>query len=169
MKARSPGLGAVLVFAVGLAVTLAPSPHVAALDVLTYIEMSEVRFVPDFVRVDFGDNVTIVVNNTDPIVHTFELDEFGLSSGQLAKDASWNATFTANRNGTFYFYCAEPGHSTPLSGGRWQAMAGRLQVGPTTEIEPDVTPIIVIGIIVMAATLGGVVYVARRAKSGQKK
>ncbi len=169
MKVGSPRLGAALAVALGLAATLAPSPYAAALDVSAYLEMSNNRFVADFLQVDFDDNVTIFVNNTDPLFHTFELDDFGLSSGRLAEGASWNATFTANRNGTFYFYCAEPGHATRLSGGRWTAMAGRLQVGPTNEIDPDVTPIIVIGIIVLAATLGGVVYVARRAKSGEKK
>jgi plastocyanin len=169
MKARSPRLGAALAVALGLAATLAPSPHAAALDVSAYLEISNIRFIPDFLRVDFDDNVTIFVNNTDLIEHTFELDEFSLSSGILSGGAKWNETFNANRNGTFYFYCAIPGHATQLSGGRWQGMAGRLQVGPTSENGPDVIPIIVIGIIVLAATLGGVVYVARRAKSGDKK
>ena len=170
MNSEPSRAGIALSVVLALLTIAASFPAAAATEVRSYIEMADVRFVSDFVQVDFGDNVTIFVNNTDPLQHTFELEEFGLSSGTLAAGAKWNATFTANRNGTFYFYCAIPGHATALSGGRWQGMAGRLQVGPTpTDGGQDVTPIVVGGLIVLAATVGGVVYAARRSKAGEKK
>src|SRR3989304_10322143 len=146
MNSEPSRAGVALSVVLALLTIAASFPASAATEGRSPIEMADFRFVSDFVQVDFGDNVTIFVNNTDPLQHTFELEEFGLSSGTLAAGAKWNATFTANRNGTFYFYCAIPGHATALTGGRGQGMGGRLPGGPTpTDGGQDVTPLVVGG------------------------
>jgi len=165
---------AVLAFVALLAFSsLSAAPPAKAKNVTFVIEMRNFTFSPDFLQVDPGDNVTIVVfnNETVDVPHTFDLDasniHLGTVSDPMRLGENRTATFTVNAEGTFYFHCAIPGHATNQGGGRWAGMAGRLQVG---EAPPpaDLTPIIVAGVVVLAMSLAAVVYVARRGKEKEK-
>lgn len=149
--------------------TLSP-PAVQAKELETVLEMRDVRFHPELILVGFGDTVTIFVfNNDSSIQHTFELDDFAISSGILAGGGRWNDTFFAEANGTFYFYCAIEGHATSLGGGRWAGMAGRLQVGETPEEPTNLIPVIIVaGVVAFVAVLGAIAYAVLR-RRGQKK
>lgn len=58
-----------------------------------------------------GDTVKITVINADAIQHDLTIDEFKVSTGLLTtKDQTAVVTFTADKPGTFKYYCATPGH-----------------------------------------------------------
>ncbi|HKZ63377.1 MAG TPA: cupredoxin domain-containing protein [Thermoplasmata archaeon] len=153
---------AISLFALSL---LVAAPRVQGKNVTFVIEAKNITFTPDFLPVDPGDNVTIIVfnNESGTIPHTFDLDEFNIHLGTIARGENRSATFIADRAGTFYFYCSIFGHATPQGGGRWTGMAGRLQVGPPP---PDATPVIVGGLAVLFVSLAAIAFVARR---GAKK
>jgi len=161
----------VLVSLLALAL-LATTPQAQAKNVTYVIEAKDVVFSPDYLRVEPGDNVTIIVfnNESGPIPHTFELDEFNVHLGTLAapipRGENRSVTFIADRAGTFYFYCRIEGHATHLGGGRWTNMAGRLQVGPPPPA--DLMPVIVGGLAVVSVSVAIVVYAARRAATKRK-
>lgn len=149
-----------------LVAALAPvmwSPEAHAADVTFVLEMRNVIFDPDVLTVNPGDRVTILVFNNDSFDHTFELPDFGVSSGVIGGGGFWETTFTANEPGTHYFYCAIPGHATPLGGGRWDGMAGQLIVGSPSD-GPDPLPIVIGGVVVLAIVLIAVTIVATRKK-----
>lgn len=150
---------------------LAVAPHAQAKDVTVVIEAKGSLFSPDFLRVDPGDVVTIIVSNneTSAIPHTFDLDAYGVHLGTpsipILAGENGSVTFTADRAGTFYFYCSMPGHASSQGGGRWTGMAGRLQVGEAPP-SSDPTGVIVGGLVVLAVSLAAIVYFARR---GERK
>jgi uncharacterized cupredoxin-like copper-binding protein len=84
------------------------------------MQMGDLYFQPNTLTVAKGTPVTIDLVNNTPLPHTFTLPVFHvnqvLNPGQTA-----TVTFTPDRTGTFYFYCAEPGHT---EGG----MVGKLTV-----------------------------------------
>jgi len=150
---------------------LATAPQAQAKDITFVIEAKEFAFSPNLLRVDPGDNVTIVVfNNETTSNHTFDLDEYnvhlGTRSSPILPGENRSATFTANRTGTFYFYCNIFGHATDQGGGRWTGMAGRLQVGEPPAFDP--TPVIVGGLVVLVVSFAAIAYVTRRGKKKPK-
>jgi len=102
-----------------------------------------------------------VFNNESSLIsHTFDIDAFGVHRGSVSNPIlpgeNQSATFTADRSGTFSFYCSFPGHET---------MVGTLQVGePPPSTDP--TPIIVGGLLILLVSLAAIAYAARR---GSKK
>ena len=133
------------------------------------VEMKNVQFSLDKIRVDWGDEVTIHVHNNDtgvPAGHTFEIVEYdihlGTRNNPLPPGAQDSTTFTANKNGTFWYFCSVPGHATRLVDG-YAGMAGRLIVGevPPGDGPCDLTCFIIIGV-VAAVAVGLAVYFIRR-------
>lgn len=152
-----------------LTVALVDVPRAQAKDVSFAIEMRSIAFNPDLVRVDPGDIVTIrVFNNDTSVPHTFDLPAFNVHVGTIASPIApgetRTVTFTADREGVFYFHCSITGHSQEAGADRWTGMAGVLQVG--TPRTADLTPIILVGVIALAAVLGLVFYGVRRRKRG---
>lgn len=146
---------------------LATAPRAQAKDVTFVIEAKEIAFSPDVLRVEPGDNVTIIVfnNESNGLPHTFDLDAFGVHLGSVLPGENRSATFTADRNGTFYFYCDIGGHATNHGTPSGTGMVGTLQVGePSSPSDP--TPVIVGGLLILFVSLAAIVYAARR---GSKK
>lgn len=67
-------------------------------------------FNPDVIEVKLGQEVTLVLDNVDSIIHNMELEIFGINedveAGQTAE-----VTFTPNQAGEFEFICNIPGHT----------------------------------------------------------
>ncbi len=133
------------------------------------VEMLNVQFSLEEIRVEWGDEVTIHVHNNDtgvPAGHTFEIMEYDIHLGTrndpLPPGAQDSTTFTANQNGTFWYFCSVPGHATQLADG-YVGMAGRLIVGDGPDGNgPDWTLAIIIGVVAAAVALGVAVYFIRR-------
>lgn len=85
------------------------------------VTAGEGYFEPDEITVDLGQDVTIVVENVTDVDHTFTIDELDVDVS-LAPGEQEEVTFTAAEEGSFEFYCAEPGH-------RDAGMYGYLEVG----------------------------------------
>ena len=154
-----------------LTVAIAAVPSVRGQPAKTVvIEMIGVQFVPSTVHVDPGDIVTVrVFNNDTGIVHTFDLDAFnvhlGTPSVPMQPGTNASDTFTADREGTFWFRCSVTGHATPRGDGTYTGMAGTLVVGQGAP-PPDLTLLILIGVAGAAAVgvAAVVVWIRRRAK-----
>ena len=63
-------------------------------------------FSPDTISVSTGDEVTVNIQNSG--FHTFTVDELGVN--ETLRSGQETVTFTANKSGTFEYYCAVPGH-----------------------------------------------------------
>ncbi len=58
-----------------------------------------------------GDTVRITVINGDPVLHNLNIDEFGVSTGDLAaQDQQAVIEFVPDHPGDFVYYCSQPGH-----------------------------------------------------------
>lgn len=94
----------------------------------TVIEMtaSNMKFEPDVVRAQVGDNITLDIKNIASGSHNFTLKD---PKGQVMKsvDLSPNQTATVKISlkeaGVYEFYCDKPFHAT-------MGMKGRLEVAP---------------------------------------
>lgn len=65
-------------------------------------------FSPNTIRVKQGETVKLRLKSSDS-PHTFTIDELNVNRQfTFGKDA--DAVFTADKKGTFQFYCAVPGH-----------------------------------------------------------
>ena len=91
------------------------------------VTAGEGYFDPDVITVDQGQELTVVVENVTEEDHTFTIDELDVDVS-LAPGAQEEVTFTAAEEGSFEFYCDEPGH-------RDAGMYGYLEVGDP--IAPD--------------------------------
>ena len=151
---------------------VAVAPRVRAANVTLVVEIANVAFSPNSLRVEPGDTVTIRVfnNETLNIGHTFELDAYNVHLGTVGspinRGENRSATFTATA-GTFYFYCAIPGHAVNGGTRAGTGMVGTLQVG---EAPPpsDPTPVIVGGLVVLVVSVVAIVYASRRASKKPK-
>lgn len=85
------------------------------------ITAGEGYFDPDVIVVEAGQDVIVEIENVGDATHTFTIDEFAVDVS-LAPGEQEEITFTATEEGTFEFYCDEPGH-------RDAGMYGYLGVG----------------------------------------
>ncbi len=102
-----------------------PPPEEAVVNVTA----GEGYFDPDVIMVDQGHEVTVFIANITEENHTFTIDELGIDVS-LAPGEQEEVTFTATEEGSFEFYCAEPGH-------RDAGMYGYLEVGEAPHIPDD--------------------------------
>lgn len=89
-------------------------------------------FVPSTITVDEGDSVTLNVTSTD-VTHGLSIPDFGVSE-TLTPGKTTTVTFTANKAGTFSFFCSifcGSGHS---------GMKGTLVVNAAPEPEVVASP-----------------------------
>lgn len=70
---------------------------------------SSFRFSPNEIRVKKGDVVTIVFQNSGGL-HDFVIDEFNVKTKQISGGESETVTFTADKTGTFEYYCSVGNH-----------------------------------------------------------
>lgn len=61
------------------------------------------------IKVKKGDSVTIVFKNADGM-HDWKLDEFNAATKQIQAGAEDTVTFTADKTGTFEYYCSVGKH-----------------------------------------------------------
>jgi plastocyanin len=131
------------------------------------IEMSNTQFHPALLQADPGDVVTVRVFNNDTVGHTFDIAEFAVHIGNrtspLQPGQNDSRTFTADREGTFWFFCDILGHASRAGAG-YAGMAGRLIIGQTGTSSLDPTLYIIVGIAVTAAIVFVALYVLRRKK-----
>ena len=116
-------------------------------DALFLVEMTSFAFVPDVLEVSVGDVVEIAIQNVEPVLHDFTIDEIDADvhisflggTGQhahqepeieadvhfaLTEAGSGIVHLIINEPGEFVFYCSVPGH-------RESGMVGTLQVEPS--------------------------------------
>ena len=119
----------------------------AAKDTLFLVEMTSFAFAPDVLEVTAGDVVEVAIQNVEPLLHDFTIDEvdadvhisFLGGTGQhehqepeveadvhfaLTEAGSGIVHLKINEPGEFVFYCSVPGH-------RESGMVGTLQVEPS--------------------------------------
>ena len=78
-----------------------------------------------------GDTVRLTVINGDPVLHDLLIDEFGVTTGELAAlDETAVVEFVANQPGEFSYYCSIPGH-------RQIGMEGVLRVSGEVTVDAD--------------------------------
>lgn len=61
------------------------------------------------IRVKKGDKVVINFTNTEGF-HDLKIDEFNVATKQIKQDESETVTFTADKAGTFEYYCSVGQH-----------------------------------------------------------
>lgn len=81
---------------------------------------SSFKFEPNKIEVNKGDKVKITFKNAGGF-HDFMIDEFKVAAKQIGSGASETVEFTADKAGTFEFYCSVGNH-------RAQGMKGTLVV-----------------------------------------
>lgn len=70
---------------------------------------SSFKFLPNTVNVKKGDTVKVVFKNSGGM-HDFVIDEFNVRTKRIASGESDEATFTADKVGTFEYYCSVGSH-----------------------------------------------------------
>ncbi len=73
------------------------------------IDGSNFAFAPKEVRVPYGSQVKIVFKNTGG-THDLVIDEFAVRTKIIQGDATDSVTFTADKKGSFQYYCSVGSH-----------------------------------------------------------
>lgn len=84
------------------------------------ISGSNFSFVPNVISVKKGDKVRIIFQNTAGF-HDFKIDEYGVASKKAQAPSQEILEFTADKTGTFEYYCSVGSHRT-------MGMVGTLKV-----------------------------------------
>lgn len=66
-------------------------------------------FTPTEIKVNKGDKVKIVFQNSGGF-HDFVIDEFNVKTASIASGDSATVEFTADKTGTFTYYCSVANH-----------------------------------------------------------
>jgi len=74
------------------------------------VDAFEYEFNPSSLTVTKGDRIKITIRNTGTVTHSFVIDEFNVSSGNIGPGESTVVEFTVDKSGTFTYYCSIPGH-----------------------------------------------------------
>jgi|SRR3989344_3534285 len=85
-----------------------PTPAPGQVKVFT-VDAKNFSFSPAEIRVKKGDKVKIVLNNTGGF-HDWVVDEFNARTKQVTGPATAEVEFTADKAGTFEFYCSVGQH-----------------------------------------------------------
>jgi len=84
------------------------------------IKLFSFGFEPNEITVKEGQDIRLVVTNTESIRHTFTLREFDIDVSLAGKEIKF-IDFIADKSGTFDFFCTVTGH-------RPAGMEGSLEV-----------------------------------------
>jgi len=98
-----------------------PTPEEAVLN----ITAGEGYFYPDVITVEKGQEVTVFIANITETHHTFTINELAINA-ILTPGEQKQVSFRASEEGTFKFYCSEPGN-------RDAGMYGHLEIGEKTD------------------------------------
>lgn len=74
------------------------------------VEGSEFKFSPATISVKKGDRVRVTFKNAGTVIHNFNIAELGVASKTISPGGSDVLEFTADKSGTFAFYCAIGNH-----------------------------------------------------------
>ncbi len=101
----------------GASITLAGPP-----DITQTIRMENTLFDTQEITVSVGDNVLLILENVDPILHDFFVEDLDIFV-ENGRGQTTVVAFTAEQPGSFPFICTVPGH---LEGG----MEGIIRIQP---------------------------------------
>ena len=90
-------------------------------EILFRVGSYEYNFDKDNVQVNQGDTVKVTFKNTGRIIHNWVLRGHNVGTAILKPGASQTVQFTADKSGTFEYFCSVPGH-------REKGMLGSLSV-----------------------------------------
>lgn len=107
--AASPVAGATPVASPVASQAAEPAPAAAAQTTFD-VEMVDIAFNPTEITVPANTEITINLVNNGLIPHTFDIDELGVNSGELASGQTATVKFNSGAPGTYTYYCAIPGH-----------------------------------------------------------
>ncbi len=85
------------------------------------VEGNEFKFSPTEIRANKGDTVEVTFKNVGTYGHNFVVEGYEKRTAIINKGKEEVLTFTADKAGTFAFYCSVPGH-------RASGMEGKLVV-----------------------------------------
>lgn len=71
---------------------------------------TEFMFSPDAIRVNQGQEVTIVFRNEGRLSHNLTIRELGVHTDTIQSGAQDTVHFVARQTGTYPFWCTVPGH-----------------------------------------------------------
>lgn len=74
------------------------------------VEGSEYMYSPASITVNKGDRVKVTFKNIGNIGHNFVIGDLGVSTRVIPSGSTDVVEFTADRTGTFAFYCSVSGH-----------------------------------------------------------
>lgn len=91
-------------------VTPDPAPTAPASETKTFTVTGRgFSFSPKEMRVKKGDKVKIIFTNAEGF-HDFVIDEFNVRTAKISSGKSETIEFTANKAGTFEYYCSVGNH-----------------------------------------------------------
>ncbi len=73
------------------------------------VDGNNFKFAPSTLNVKKGDKVTIIFKNTGGF-HDLVIDEYNVRTKQISGNAQDQVTFTADKAGTFEYYCSVGTH-----------------------------------------------------------
>lgn len=82
---------------------------------------SEFKFSPASISLTKGETVKITFKNTGTLPHNLTIAEFGISTKTVGGGQEDSITVTADKTGTYAFYCGVGNH-------RQQGMEGKVEV-----------------------------------------
>ncbi len=100
--------------------TVAPTPTPSGPVKEFTVNASNYKFDTKKITVDKGDTVKVTLKSTEG-THDFALDEFDVKTEILPSGGEQTVTFTADKTGTFEYYCSVGNH-------RQMGMVGKLIV-----------------------------------------
>ncbi len=74
------------------------------------VEGSEFKFNPASISVTKGDRVKVTFKNVGKAGHNFVIGDLGVSTSIIPGGSTDTVEFTADKSGTFAFFCSVPGH-----------------------------------------------------------
>lgn len=106
----------VVIAGISGAATIAARETVSAEDRVgaTEFAMKSVKFETKELRVRSGEELRLVVDNTDPIIHTFTIKSLGIDE-EVRAGSERLVKFVAPAAGTYEIVCAVPGHESMKS------------------------------------------------------
>jgi uncharacterized cupredoxin-like copper-binding protein len=113
MKLKLAAVAVVVMLAAGGVGALAraqDAPTDEPLPTNIQVVLNDLYFEPAELRVPAGALITIHVVNEGASVHTFDIDELDVQTGDVASGGSIMFQFFTGEPGTYEFYCAIPGH-----------------------------------------------------------
>lgn len=100
--------------------TISPTPSLTPTKEIA-ISGGEYQFSPQSITLNKGDVVALTFKNSGAFPHDLVIDELGVTTRVINPGESDTVTFTADKAGTFSYYCNVDGH-------REKGMEGKVTV-----------------------------------------